>query len=243
MGLGGGEEACGRDGRPHGTRQGREGPQAAPGGRRLREDRLEFDTIDQLRDDLRTRLGEMKAREATAAVRDRVLDAMIDSIDVDIPEHADRRRDRAPRRPRRRARAAGRLSPTTCSTPRVGRVPARRTHGTMRSARSRPTWRSKASRGPRRSRSRPTSWAPRSPPLQRHTAVTRRSSAKQLERSGQIVTLAGEYHQGKALDLLVECADIEPDHRKEADGTAEAETATTISERDRDLRRHFEEKP
>ena len=46
----------------------------------------EFDTLDELRDDLRERLGEIKEREGVAAVRDRVLDAMVDSVDVDIPE-------------------------------------------------------------------------------------------------------------------------------------------------------------
>ena len=35
--------------------------------------------------------------------------------------------------------------------------------------------------------------------------------AKQLERTGQIVTLAGDIIRGKALDLLVERADIEPE--------------------------------
>ena len=46
----------------------------------------EFDTIDQLRDDLRTRLGELKEREAEGVVRDRVLQAMIDTVEVDLPE-------------------------------------------------------------------------------------------------------------------------------------------------------------
>ncbi|MGZ8620178.1 MAG: trigger factor, partial [Actinomycetota bacterium] len=46
----------------------------------------EFDTIDQLRDDLRTRLGELKEREAEGVVRDRALQAMIDAVEVDLPE-------------------------------------------------------------------------------------------------------------------------------------------------------------
>ena len=44
--------------------------------------------------------------------------------------------------------------------------------------------------------------------------------AKQLDRSGQIVTLAGDIIRGKALDLLVEHADIEtesPEAGAEAD--------------------------
>ena len=35
--------------------------------------------------------------------------------------------------------------------------------------------------------------------------------AKTLDRSGQVVTLAGDIIRGKALDLLVERADIEPE--------------------------------
>ena len=46
----------------------------------------EFDTIPQLRDDLRTRLTEVKEREATAALRDLALQAMIEKVDVDLPD-------------------------------------------------------------------------------------------------------------------------------------------------------------
>ena len=42
--------------------------------------------------------------------------------------------------------------------------------------------------------------------------------AKQLERSGQIVTLAGDIIRGKALDLLVERAEIEPEQGDAAGG-------------------------
>src|SRR5918992_4676705 len=46
----------------------------------------EFDTIQQLRDDLRERLTEVKDREANAAVRDLALQAMVDGVAVDLPE-------------------------------------------------------------------------------------------------------------------------------------------------------------
>src|SRR5918992_920599 len=45
----------------------------------------ELDTIAELRDDLRTRLTEVKEREVISEVRDRVLQAMIDRLDVDLP--------------------------------------------------------------------------------------------------------------------------------------------------------------
>ena len=48
--------------------------------------------------------------------------------------------------------------------------------------------------------------------------------AKQLERSGQIVTLAGDIIRGKALDLLVERAEVEPEVEPEIASGPEPET-------------------
>ncbi len=81
----------------------------------------EFDTIEQLRDDLRTRLGEMKEREATAGLRDLVLDAMIDIDRCRHPRDADRRRDRASGDAGRRARQARRAHARgSARSPRLG---------------------------------------------------------------------------------------------------------------------------
>ena len=46
----------------------------------------EFDTLAELRDDLRERLTETKDREAKAELRDRALQALIDSVEVDLPD-------------------------------------------------------------------------------------------------------------------------------------------------------------
>ena len=46
----------------------------------------EFDTWSQLRDDLRERLTDMKEREAQAEIRDLALQALIDTVDVDLPD-------------------------------------------------------------------------------------------------------------------------------------------------------------
>src|ERR1044071_783522 len=46
----------------------------------------EFDTVAELREDLREKLREVKDREAEGIVRDRVLHAMVDDVDVDLPE-------------------------------------------------------------------------------------------------------------------------------------------------------------
>ncbi len=46
----------------------------------------EFDTVAELRDDLRTRLGRTKALEQGAQARDKVLASLLDSVEFDLPE-------------------------------------------------------------------------------------------------------------------------------------------------------------
>jgi trigger factor len=48
----------------------------------------EFDTIDELRGDLRTRLGRVKALTQGSQARDKVLEYLIDNIEFDAPESA-----------------------------------------------------------------------------------------------------------------------------------------------------------
>jgi trigger factor len=46
----------------------------------------EFDTLQELRDDIRTQLGAVKEREAQAELRERVLAALVDRVEVDLPD-------------------------------------------------------------------------------------------------------------------------------------------------------------
>ena len=48
----------------------------------------EFDTIDELRDDLRTRLGRVKLLGQGSQARDKVLEYLIDNVEFDAPESA-----------------------------------------------------------------------------------------------------------------------------------------------------------
>jgi trigger factor len=48
----------------------------------------EFDTLDELRSDLRTRLERVKALEQGGQARDKLLDALLDAVDVPLPESA-----------------------------------------------------------------------------------------------------------------------------------------------------------
>ncbi len=46
----------------------------------------EFDTLDELREDIRVQLGGLKEASADAGIRDRVLDSLIELVDVDFPD-------------------------------------------------------------------------------------------------------------------------------------------------------------
>jgi hypothetical protein len=54
--------------------------------------------------------------------------------------------------------------------------------------------------------------------------------AKQLDRSGQIVTLAGDIIRSKALDILVERADVTEESPEAADAAMSTETADEETE-------------
>ena len=71
----------------------------------------EFDTLDELRDDLRSRLDRIKKLEQGAQARDKVLEHLLEIIEVPVPENLVERRDRV-------ARARRRCTPW----PRRGRV-------------------------------------------------------------------------------------------------------------------------
>jgi len=48
----------------------------------------EFDTVDELREDVRTRLGRMKVMEQGAQARDRLLEQLIEAVEFPLPESA-----------------------------------------------------------------------------------------------------------------------------------------------------------
>ncbi len=48
----------------------------------------EFDTIDELRDDLRSRLGNVRVMEQGAQARDRLLEQLIETVEFPLPESA-----------------------------------------------------------------------------------------------------------------------------------------------------------
>jgi trigger factor len=170
----------------------------------------EFDTIEQLRDDLRERLTEVKEREATAALRDLVLQAMIDRIDVDLPESLiDEETDHRIHHARDRAERMG-----------VTLEKMLELQG-WDEARLREDSREHAIQAIKSDLvlegiARNASLEVTAEEIGAEIAVLAeaygrepKAVAKDLERNGQVVTLAGDIIRSKALDLLVERADVE----------------------------------
>jgi trigger factor len=46
----------------------------------------EFDTLEELREDVRTKLGRLREAQADAAIRDQALQALVDRVDVELPD-------------------------------------------------------------------------------------------------------------------------------------------------------------
>ena len=179
----------------------------------------EFDTIAELREDLREKLTEVKEREADGVVRDRALSAMVDTVDVDLPESLIE--DETAHRVRHAEEQAARYGISLDQMLELqgwdrDRL-ARRTAGTTPCARSRPTSCWKALHGRKSWRSRPRSWAREIGQMAQAYDRDPKELAKQLDRSGQIVTLAGDIIRSKALDILVERADITEESPEAAD--------------------------
>ena len=177
----------------------------------------EFDTIQQLRDDLRERLTEAKEREAGAALRDLVLEAMIDKVDVDLPQTLiDEETDHRIHHARDRAERMG-----------VGLEKMLELQG-WDEARLREDSREHAIRAIKSDLvlegiARNASLEVTAEEIGAEIAVLAqaygreaKAVAKDLERSGQVVTLAGDIIRTKALDLLVERADVDTEQPEEA---------------------------
>ena len=181
----------------------------------------EFDTLEQLRKDLSERLHELKEREAEGVIRDRALQAMIDTIDVDIPDslieeetthritHAKERAERAGMTLDQMLEAQGWDESRLREDSRDHAIRAIKSdlalEGIARAEKLEVT---------------ADEIGAEIAALAQAYRRDPRELAKALDRSGQIVTLAGDIIRGKALDLLVEHADIE----------TEGEPATKTSE-------------
>jgi trigger factor len=169
----------------------------------------EFDTLAELREDLRTKLGELKAAEVEHVLRDLVLAKLVEDIPVDLPDKmVDEETDDRVNRSVQRLEQAG-----------VTLQQALDAEG-FDELRFRSDTRAHATRALKAdlileavARKEDIEVTPED--LEREIAATARQLgrepkevAKLLERSGQIATLAGDIIRSKALDFLVESADV-----------------------------------
>jgi len=169
----------------------------------------EFDTLQQLRDDLRERLGEMKEREAKGVVRDRALQALIDTVDVELPDSlVDEETEHRVAHARERAERAGMTLDQVLEAQGWDEARLRedsRDHA-VRAIKS-----DLVLEGIARSEHlevTPDEIGTEIAVLAQAYGREPKELAKALDRSGQIVTLAGDIIRSKALDILVEHADI-----------------------------------
>lgn len=192
----------------------------------------EFDTLAQLRDDLRDRLTEMKEREADGAIRDRVLEAIVDRIDVDLPQsliddetqhrvaHADERAQRLGMSLDQMLEVQGWDRDRLTADSRDHAVRAIKAdlvlEAVARSAELEVT---------------ADEIGAEINALAQAYQRDPKELAKQLDRTGQIVTLAGDIIRTKALDLLVDRADIQTETAP-ADGAPAEEVRAEASDAD-----------
>jgi len=170
----------------------------------------EFDTYQELRDDLRVRLKELKERETLAVVRDRVLDAVVDTVDVELPEsliddetthrvsHARERADRMGVGLEQMLEAQGWDEDRLREDSRVHAVRAIKADLVLEGIARAEEFEVTAEE-----------IGAEIQVLAQAYGREPKEVAKSLERSGQVVTLAGDIIRSKALDLMVEHADIE----------------------------------
>jgi trigger factor len=169
----------------------------------------EFDTLADLRADLRSRLGELKEREANATVRDRIVDVMIDRVDADLPESLiDEETDHRIADARERAE---RMGTTLEEMLKMQGWDEARLREDSRAHAIRAIKSDLVLEGIARS----ASFEVTAEELGAEIALLAqaydrepKALAKELQRTGQVVTLAGDIIRSKALDLLVERADI-----------------------------------
>jgi trigger factor len=191
----------------------------------------EFDTLAELRADLGTKMSEQKEHEADAAVRDRVLQAMIERVEIDLPETlVDHETEHRVQSANERAQRAG---------------------VTLEEALGAQGWDELRFRSDARShaiRAIEADLILEAVARQEDIQVTAEEIgaeiaalaaalgrdpteiAKTLERSGQVVSVAGDIIRSKALDLLVEHADVAPEGEGPIAGEAVQAPAEEASE-------------
>ena len=192
----------------------------------------EFDTLEDLRSDLREKLRQNKERAADATVRDRVLEVVVDRTEVDLPDSLiDEETEHRVTHARERAGQIGLTLDQLLESQGFDELRFRadaREHA-LRAIKSDLVLESVA-------RAEGIEVTPEE--LGREIAGLAaalgrepKDVAKSLDRSGQVVALAGDIIRSKALDVLVEHAEIQRQPSlKEDSESSEASTGTPDQE-------------
>jgi trigger factor len=187
----------------------------------------EFDTLDELRADLQEKIHEAKEREVIGVIRDRVLQAVVDTVEVDLPESLIE--EETAHRVRHAEENAARYGMTLEQMLELqgwdrDRLQADSRDHAVRAIKADLVLEAVA-RAAQLEVTAEEIGAEVGALAQTYQRDPR-ELAKQLDRSGQIVTLAGDIIRTKALDILVDHADITEETPPTADDTA-ADDETT----------------
>jgi trigger factor len=189
----------------------------------------EFDTLADLREDLRTKIGQLKEAEGQALIRDQVLRTLVDQVDVDLPDRlVDEETEARVQRGRARAEQAGTTLEEALTAQGWDELRFRsdaRAHA-IRAIKADLVLEAVARR---------EGLTVTDEDLGREVAALAQASGREardvarlLERSGQVTSLAGDIIRSKALDILVEAAEVT------SGGSPEAELSSDESEPSQD---------
>jgi trigger factor len=169
----------------------------------------EFDTLAELREDIRSKLRVLKEAESQALVRDLVLRKAIEGLEVDLPERlVDEESERRVQSAKERVERAGSTLDAALATQGWDELQFRsdaRTHA-VRALKADLVLEAVA---------RQESIKVEADDLEREIKALAEASGRDvkevrriLDRSGQVTSLAGDIIRSKALDFLVESADV-----------------------------------
>jgi len=182
----------------------------------------EFDTVDELRADLRDKIHEVKERDARGVIRDRVLQALIDTVEVDLPDSLVE--DETNHRLQHAEDNAGRYGISLDQMLEIQGWDRDRLAEDSRDHAIRAIKGDLVLEAVARAEDLQVSAeeiGAEIGSLARAYDRDPKELAKQLDRTGQIITLAGDIIRTKALDLLVERADITDESPDAADADEE----------------------
>jgi trigger factor len=169
----------------------------------------EFDTIQELREDVRSKLGALKESQVRGILRDLALRKVIESVEVDLPDRlVDEETERYVETARARAERAGTTLEEAMASQGWDELRFRsdaRSHA-VRALKADLVLEAVARREDLRVEPEDLEREIRS--LAEEANRPEKEVRRLLERSGQVRSLAGDIIRSKALDLIVESADV-----------------------------------